>query len=112
MFESMLATLMLIFFVHWFADWFSQPRFIGNNKSKNVWILGLHVMIYTLFMTIFGWKFALVNGAIHFVVDFISSKLTTIFYRNQKWWAFFTTIGFDSYIHHITLLVTYFKYLA
>ena len=109
---STFGMLAVIFFVHWFADWFAQPRFIANNKGKSIKYLGLHVVIYTLFMMIFGWKFAAVNGAIHFVVDYISSKITSDCYKKERWWGFFTTIGFDSYIHQITLLVTYFKFLA
>jgi len=108
----MFYQLASIFFLHWFADWFCQPRFIANKKGKDIRYLALHVLIYTIIMSVFGWKFAIVNGAIHFIVDFISSKITSHCFKNQQWWGFFTTIGFDSYIHQITLLATYFKFLS
>lgn len=109
---STFGMLAVIFFVHWFADFICQTDKIATNKSKSIKYLGLHILIYTSIMMIFGWKFAIANGIIHFVIDYYSSKITTYFYLKEDRHNFFVTIGFDQWLHHITLMATYFRFLA
>jgi hypothetical protein len=48
--------------------------------------------------------FTLVNGACHFITDYITSRLTTYFYKQDKRHEFFCVIGVDQAAHMITLI--------
>jgi hypothetical protein len=98
--------LMIIWF-HFLSDFFFQTRWMGNNKSKNSWILALHCAIYSTPFFYFGPIYAVVNGVLHFGVDFITSRITSkCFEKNQIHW-FFVTIGADQAIHMTILFLTY-----
>jgi membrane-bound metal-dependent hydrolase YbcI (DUF457 family) len=78
------------------------------NKSKDNFWLGLHVSFYTLsILIIFGWKFAIINGILHFITDYITSRGTSYLWKTDQRHLFFTLIGFDQAIHLTTLALTY-----
>lgn len=106
---------------HWVADFVCQNRWMATNKCSNMLALSMHVMIYTLVLgslmalspmfgsdksaIFFGW--VLLNGALHFVTDFFTSKATKFLYAFENKHYFFTMIGFDQLIHYGSLLYTY-----
>lgn len=101
-----------IMLIHWIADFLCQTRWMAENKSKNLLALSAHVGIYMIVFgaacmpmlgLIPGILFALINGVLHFVVDFCTSRVTTYFYQKQNMHAFFATVGFDQYLHFICL---------
>ena len=105
----------LILFTHWVADFVLQTRWMADNKSKRWDALGLHVGVYTLtFLLVMlfcaNWLIALqfcaINGALHFLTDAITSRVTSYFWKEKKVAAFFMVIGFDQFIHSSTLLLT------
>lgn len=89
----------LVLFVHWFADFICQTREMANNKSKSNRWLFYHVGVYTLIMSVFGFKFALINGSAHFATDFVTSRLTSHFWVEKDVHSFFAVIGFDQFLH-------------
>ena len=96
----------ILVWVHFVADFLLQNDKMAVNKSKSNKWLGIHAGIYTIPFFWWGWKFALVNGAAHFVVDFVTSRGTTwLWQKNERHW-FFSLIGLDQAIHITTLLVT------
>ena len=101
------TTIFLIIWIHFIADFLCQNRWIAENKSRNIWILILHSSIYCLPFFIFGFRFAILNGILHGLVDFGTSKLTTHFYKIKNNYGFFTTIGFDQALHITILFLTY-----
>ncbi len=66
-------------------------------------------------MILFGTEvaivYALINGGMHLVTDFFTSKLNASLYeREDKKW-YYSGIGFDQLIHGACLLLTY-EYLV
>ena len=105
--EHLQHPLVAIIWLHFFADFILQTDYVAINKSKNSKILLQHVTIYSIPFLWFGWQFALINGVLHFVTDYITSRTAGWFWqREQRHW-FFVTIGFDQAIHLTTLFVTY-----
>jgi len=98
--------LIFVLIGHWIADFICQSDYMARNKSSSNKALGLHILAYTLVMSVFGIKFALVNGAIHFVVDYMTSRITKKLWAKQDVHNFFVVIGFDQLIHTVTLLLT------
>jgi hypothetical protein len=50
--------------------------------------------------------FAVVNAALLFATDYITSRISSKLWAKQDWHRFFTTIDFDQLIHHATLALT------
>lgn len=97
----------IILVFHWFADFVCQTRQMANNKSKSSYWLGYHILVYSIIMSIFGWRFALINGLAHFITDFCTSKGTSFFWKKQNIHAFFVVIGFDQLLHIVILYWSY-----
>lgn len=112
-----------ILLIHLIGDFFLQSRYIAENKSENIGVLIAHITIYTLslyvglFIYILIFKdynmittlmlYASINGILHFIVDFITSKINSKLYKQGKIYWFFVTIGCDQTIHFIILFWTY-----
>lgn len=101
---------------HWFADFVCQTKWQASNKSKNNEALARHVGSYTVILglatlVMFGiaWTtmvFIVVNGMLHFVTDYFTSRWSSKLYAKQDWHNFFVVIGFDQLIHQATLAAT------
>lgn len=113
--------MVYVMLIHWVADFLCQSRWMAENKSSNLGALSAHVGTYTAVLGICclpllgivpGIAFALANGVLHFVVDFITSRITSYFYKQQNMHAFFATVGFDQYLHFVCLWVTFFYFSA
>lgn len=97
-----------IYIVHYIADFLLQTRWMGENKStKNIALLA-HIFVYTAVMGLFGIKYAVVNGVIHLVVDYISSRVGGYYYKKGNLYMFWAIIGLDQLIHILTLKHTLF----
>lgn len=103
-------TVVFLLFVHWFADFYSQTDKMAQNKStSNKW-LGIHCLTYSfiLFVASFNLTFTLINGILHFAIDYCTSRV------NKKLWAenrvhdFFVSVGFDQFLHVSILIATFF----
>jgi Protein of unknown function (DUF3307) len=100
--------------VHWLADFVLQTHWQASNKSKRLDALARHVMVYTAVLAgasvvlfgVDGAPFAAVNGVLHFVTDFGTSRWTARLYAKQDWHNFFVVVGFDQLIHQTTLAAT------
>lgn len=106
-----------ILIIHYIADYLFQVEKWAQNKSHNVLALSKHIVTY---MFIFGFLlffclflsinplilFLLINGFIHFWIDFTTSKITHSLYNKQNWFWFFKVLGIDQLLHYITLFIT------
>lgn len=105
--------LVTILFGHWAADFLLQTETMALNKSHSLKWLAIHVLVYTAALGLFAllllqWEdalmFAGMNGMLHGVTDFFTSKLTAAYKDNRR--IFFLIIGLDQFIHSATLLIT------
>ena len=122
--NTVIPTILTIIFIlisHFIADFIFQTNNMAENKSSsNIW-LSKHIVSYTtvlfLSMAFFNFMFldfsyysiivfSLVNGAIHFIVDYITSRATKRLYEENRMHDFFVVIGLDQLIHNITLLLS------
>lgn len=100
------GTLFALIWVHWFSDFVLQTDKMAMNKSKsNLWLL-FHVVVYTIPFLYFGVLFALINGAAHFLVDYVTSRINSRLWAAKKVHYFFVGVGIDQAIHMTILLYT------
>lgn len=103
----MLLNILLLIWIHFIADFILQTDEIAKYKSQSIKILAYHCMLYTLPFLIMGFNFAILNGILHFIVDYCSSRVTKYYWNNGNRRNFFITIGFDQAIHMTCLITTF-----
>jgi len=99
--------ILMIICLHFIGDFLLQSEWMSLNKSKRVDVLIIHCLVYSIPFIFYGWKFAVVAGATHFPVDFISSRITSYLYKKKEIHWFFVVIGLDQTIHYIILLTMF-----
>lgn len=99
-----------LIWIHFLMDFVLQSRYTAEMKSKSNAVLLAHVVTYSLPLAVFGILFAVVNGGLHFLTDWITSRLTTRYYLSNRMKLFWVTIGADQAVHMTCLLLT-FEYL-
>ena len=105
--EVELKIFLLIIWIHFISDFVLQIDKMSLNKSKSLYWLGVHSIIYGILFLYFGWIYALVNSILHFIVDGITSRINKrLLLLESKHW-FFVGIGFDQAIHLTLLLISY-----
>ena len=130
MFEILpLSTIFVIFFAHWFADFFTQTDAIMalNIETKNDNDrVSLHAALYTIFIfiiisiymsliatsgigtilvVVFIWS--LLNGILHWEVDHIATHVNGLLWKHNLREWFFAVLGIDQIIHYACLLTTF-----
>jgi hypothetical protein len=100
----------MIVWIHWVADFVLQTDQMAQNKSKSNRWLSIHIIVYSLPWFIFGWKFALVNAAAHWLIDWVTSRITSQLWAKKDVHNFFVVIGFDQ-AAHLTILILSAVYL-
>lgn len=107
---ELLGVLGLIWW-HFVADFMWQSDWMAQNKSKSHKAMSIHISVYSIPFFLYGWQFALVNAALHYITDMVSSRMTTHFWQKGDRHNFFVVIGADQAIH-MTCLVTTFYWLV
>ena len=101
-----LTLVLLVVWLHFIGDFILQSDRMATSKSSSVKWLTIHIAVYALPLLLLGWQYAMINGALHWVTDFFSSKASRYFYqRKQNHW-FFAVIGLDQAIHMTCLILT------
>jgi hypothetical protein len=110
-------TIMSIIALHWFADFVLQTHWQASNKSSNNKALIAHVSTYTIVLLVYGliflpvefaYPWALINGGLHFAVDYVTSRINTYLWNKKRVHDFFVMVGFDQLIHYTCLFGTWF----
>ncbi len=112
--NNYLFFLSYLFFLHFLADFVFQSDWMAKGKSKELYPLLCHVLIYTAVFLVGticlnsrrNADFAILNGIIHFGVDFITSRINSKLYQSGNNHSFFIGVGFDQLIHAITIILT------
>lgn len=115
-------TLFFILIVHYIADFVFQTNDQALNKSTSSKYLAAHVFTYSLtwffaasiFLfkdPIIGLSFACITYGIHFLTDFITSRIVKHFFDKKDFHNGFCVIGIDQILHYVQLFLTY-EYLA
>lgn len=116
----MIYDIILIFWLHFIADFVLQTNYMAMNKSKSNRALLLHCFAYSVpffvwfiidytleLMLLYGLWFIAINTFTHFWIDFVTSRITSKLYEKQKYRLFFNVIGFDQALHMTILVLTY-----
>lgn len=109
--------IIYILLLHFIGDFCLQTKWMAESKSKNWEALTAHVFVYclTLFcgIGVTGMfsindlcRFAIINFIIHLVIDSITSRCTKIALEHKNMHVFFAIVGFDQFLHNVTLLLT------
>jgi hypothetical protein len=112
-----LGPILFLLAVHWFADFVLQTDWQAANKGKNLSALSQHVGVYTSALGISSillfpfspmrWAtFTILNGSLHFITDFATSRVLAKRAKSDNPHGFFIIIGLDQLIHQITLVTT------
>lgn len=93
----MILHLIALLVLHYVADFLLQTRKMGQNKSKSLMWLSIHVGVYLIALLSFGllfghyvvqdpndmypiFEYCLLNATLHWLTDFGTSKLSGYFY--------------------------------
>jgi hypothetical protein len=102
-----IQVLLALIWMHFVADFILQSDWMAVNKSKRTAPLLAHVSVYSAPLLVFGWQFAMVNGAAHLITDWVSARATSrLWAAGERHW-FFVVIGLDQAVHMSTLVLTY-----
>ena len=109
----------LILVFHFVGDFLCQSDKMAMNKSTSNSYLTLHVLIYTAVIGVLPfavyavsdimiyWYWVAINGVLHWITDYFTSRLTSYLYKKEMRHWFFVAIGFDQLIHYACLLFSY-----
>jgi len=76
-------------------------------NQKIIWLCFFHCAIYwaIFWLGTFNFSFAILLALIHFPVDYVTSRLNSKLYKAGKNHEFFVSIGFDQWLHFLTILL-------
>ena len=120
-----LKIILLILFIHWFADFVLQTDKQAKGKSKNwkdllshtinyslVWIIPIFLISYFyngftfIGAIIISLLFSISTFICHTSTDYVTSRLNSKLYAKGDIHNFFVSIGFDQFLHYVQLLLT------
>lgn len=107
-----------LLFIHWVGDYVLQSNEMATRKSQSIKWLTIHVLVYTcallagvLLLIPFDVipidhiaTFVGINGAFHWITDLTTSRIAHRVADNPR--IYHPVIGFDQFLHSLTLLVT------
>jgi len=104
-----ISDIIILIWIHFFADFILQTDDMAIKKSKDIWWLFIHSFFYMIPFCIYpNIAYGIINGCSHFLIDLVTSKITTCLYQKDKRHWFFVVIGLDQAIH-LTILILTFK---
>lgn len=134
--SDQLLIFSFLLIIHWFADFKFQSHRVAVTKSRDnlalvehvafyigtfiyffamVWILlylgGVNPQRAVLFQSYTALaSFLVANFILHFCTDYVTSRMSSFRWKEQRWHDFFEVIGCDQLIHQMSLAVTMFYF--
>lgn len=102
-----IGVILVLVWMHFIADFVLQTDWMAKNKSSSNVALTIHVVLYSIPFIWFGWVYAIVNGMLHFATDYVTSRVTSHFWKTEQRHLFFVVIGADQALHMTALFATY-----
>jgi len=115
----MIYLILTLLLTHFIFDFLLQSDKLAINKSSSNYYLSIHVLIYSagLFFWAFNhhalfsnndiYKWALLNGVLHWITDYFTSRLNAYLWKKEMRHWFFVAIGADQLIHYFCLFISY-----
>jgi hypothetical protein len=106
--------LLLFIWIHYIGDFVLQNDSMALYKKSSMKWLAIHCLTYTSLFSIFFLMFPIiptiqfiaVTGLSHFLIDFVTSKMSGYFWAKDKIHFFFEVIGFDQSVHITVFILT------
>ena len=102
-----LKIILMLVWMHTIMDFVFQTQEMSTNKSSSNKWLSYHVLVYTIPFLFIDLTFGLINGALHFAIDYVTSRMTTKLYAKGEIHNFFVVVGIDQALHFTCLFATY-----
>ena len=100
--------VLALLLIHFVSDFVLQSSRVALNKSKSNLVLLEHIAVYSMLFVVFvNPLYGLVNGVLHGVVDYFTSRITSALWKRGETHWFFVVIGFDQLLHVVILVTTY-----
>ena len=107
--------VLILLFLHWVADFVFQSDWMAQNKSKDNAALTIHAFVYSatflipLCFVIDGAAplFCLITFVVHWIQDYVTSRINSGLWAKGKVHYFFVSVGFDQFAHFVQLIATY-----
>lgn len=109
-----------ILVLHGIADFVLQTEEMATKKSKDNFMLAMHVLTYTsAWMAVLFFIspnkvailiFGIITYVAHFITDYLTSRWTSYLYRKGKYYgfhSFFNVIELDQLLHYFQLFILY-----
>lgn len=106
--EAVLLRLFALFALHWLGDFVWQTDEMAIKKSSDNYWLFAHCAVYSMVFIWLGFTFWILNFAIHFHVDYVTSRINARLWANNRRHEFFMMIGLDQLIHIATLMALFY----
>ena len=114
----MYKIFLTIFLIHMFAGFSLQSKKLSKLKAEKIIYLFGHVGLYTLVFIVLspillgltyeeGLVYSLINGVLHFIVDFITGKIKKKVSNLEA--KHTLVVLFDYTLHLLILTITYFS---
>lgn len=114
-----LNIVIIILFAHWVSDFVMQTDEQAKGKStSNKWLLD-HILSYSTMMLVLCSVIPITtsakglvvwvawNSLAHFMVDYVTSRVSSKLYKNGDIHNFFVVVGFDQFAHVAILISSY-----
>jgi len=98
--------LLLLLWIHFISDFVFQTNYTIFNKSKDHCLLLVHVVLYGIPFVWFGWEFALATTAVHYIVDWFTTRLT-LYLQEKDSPQWILAVIFDQALHISFLFIAY-----
>jgi hypothetical protein len=111
-----LIAVCAILLAHWIGDFIFQSDYHAVNKSKSNRVLLAHVMLYSIPIYCVGilllpvtaaFIWVGINAILHFITDYITSRITSKLWQKNDRHNFFAVIGLDQMLHAVVLFASF-----